>query len=88
MEMTDLQFRILDCLYFVEPFPRIVEEVSEPPAVVADELKTMIHRRWVQVFIFDEQKNDYFPSPTHDVDHFERYAFLATKEGLLRHNGR
>lgn len=86
-EMNDVQFDILDSLYFVEPYAYILEEVSHPPAVVKDELRQMIDKGWVQVMRFDEEKGDYLRTSIYDADQMEDYAFLATKEGLLRHNG-
>ncbi|MBX3100891.1 MAG: hypothetical protein KF690_00115 [Bacteroidetes bacterium] len=87
-ELTDIQFRILDALYFVEPFDNIVSEVGGSPAVVAAELKELITRRWVQVMAFDPRSQDYVPTFFHDADNMHAYHYLATKEGLLKHNGR
>mgnify|MGYP001347513760 CR=1 FL=1 len=87
MELTDLQFRILDSIYFVEPFEKIVEESGAPEKVVADELKTMISRRWVQVMKFDPNRNDFVTTLFYDGDNLKECSFLATKEGLLLHNG-
>lgn len=88
MELNDTQFAILDALYFVEPFQHIVEEVGEPRAVVGAELKTLIDRRLVQVMEFDPHRQDYVKTPFLDGDKLDEYHYLATKEGLLAHNGR
>lgn len=87
-DLTDLQFDILDCLYFVEPFDRIVEEVREPAAIVGAEIKEMIARKWVQPMQYDEQAGDYMPTFFHDADDMRAYHYLATKKGLMLHNGR
>jgi hypothetical protein len=87
MDLNDIQFRILDALYFVEPFERLLEEVGGSEAIVSDELKTLISRRLVQVMRFDETRNDYVKSPVMDVDNMRHYAYLATREGLMAHNG-
>lgn len=86
-ELNDIQFKILDAVYFVEPFANILEEVEEPKAVLIDELRTLIDRGWIQVMAYDETRGDYQRSPIYDSDHMEDYAYLATKEGLLKHNG-
>ncbi|MCS7029397.1 MAG: hypothetical protein NZ519_11595 [Bacteroidia bacterium] len=88
MELTPLQYEILDKIYFVEPFHRIVEEVKSPANVVADELKNLIAKQWVQVLKYDEQIKDYIKTEIYDIDNLEDYFFLITKEGLLKHNGR
>jgi hypothetical protein len=85
--LTDLQFQLLDSLYFVESFAHVVEEAEAPVPVVIDELRTMIDRGWVQVMEFDRQKGDYVRTAIYDSDHMDRYHYLATKEGLMRHNG-
>lgn len=87
-DLTDLQYRILDSLYFVEPFDTIVGEAGETPAIVGAELKTLIARRLVQVMAFDEKSQDYLPTYLHDADDLRAYHYLATREGLLKHNGR
>jgi len=85
--LTELQFDILDCIYFVEPLDKILEEVDHPRPVVIDELKNMIDKGWVQVMGYDEQANDYLRTHIFDSDNLQEFRFLATKEGLLRHNG-
>ncbi|MCS7077461.1 MAG: hypothetical protein NZ455_12165 [Bacteroidia bacterium] len=88
MELSPLQYEILDKIYFVEPFHRIVEEVNSPPNIIADELKNLIVKRWVQVLRYDEQIKDYVKTEIYDTDNLQAYFFLITKEGLLKHNGR
>jgi len=45
-ELTELQFQILDSLYFVESFEHVREEAEVPIPIVVDELRTMIDRGW------------------------------------------
>ena len=85
--LNDLQFDILDALYFVEPFANILEEVHTSRPILIDELRTMIDRGWIQVMEFDKEQGDYYRSTIFDTDRLELYFFLATKEGLLKHNG-
>jgi hypothetical protein len=86
--LSEEQFRILDCLYFVEPFATLLNETGLPRPIIAAELQTMIAKRWIQVMIYDETVKDYVPTSIHDVDRWDDFFFLATKEGLLKHNGR
>ena len=85
--LTDLQFQILDSIYFVESFEHIVEEAEQPVPIVVDELRTMIDRGWVQVMVFDDGKEDYVRTAIYDADNMQNYHYLATKNGLLKHNG-
>ena len=86
-ELNDIQFQILDAVYFVEPFDRIIEEVEATRPVIIAEIRTLLVRDWIQVMVFDEEKNDYQRTAIFDNDHMEEYYFLATKKGLLKHNG-
>ncbi len=85
--LNEVQFDILDAIYFVEPLEHILEETEASRPVVIDELRTMIDRGWVQVMVHDEAKGDYVRTGIFDSDNMEEFYFLATKEGLLRHNG-
>jgi hypothetical protein len=86
--LTDLQFRILDSLYFVEPFETILAEAGAPENLVAADLRALISRRWVQAMHFDPKAQDYVSSAIYDTSDLRAYRYLATKEGLLVHSGR
>ncbi|MEZ4684599.1 MAG: hypothetical protein R3B47_00575 [Bacteroidia bacterium] len=85
--LNELQFDIIDCLYFVEPYENIIEDVGRPEPIVRDELRTLIDRGYVNVLIFDEANGDYHKTAIYDVDNMRDYFYLASKDGLLRHNG-
>lgn len=88
-ELNDIQFDILDALYFVESYEHILQDTLHyPEPVVRAELKTLIDRGWVQVMRFEEAKGDYVRTAIYDLDNMHHFFYLATKEGLLRHNGR
>ena len=52
-ELSDIDFDILNVLYFVEPFEKIMEEVAAPPKIVADCLKHLIAKKYVVAMRFD-----------------------------------
>ena len=58
-EIDEVEFEVLNVLYFVEPFEKILEEVSFPSNIVADVLKTLIHKKWVVAMKWDEAIQDY-----------------------------
>lgn len=88
MELTKLQFAVLDSLYFPEPFENILEEVAQPRPVVLAELRELIDKTFVQVLRWDDTAQDFLPSPFLDADNMQDFRFLATRKGLLAHNGR
>jgi hypothetical protein len=85
--LNELQFDIIDCLYFVESYENILEDVGKPEPFVRDELRTLIDRGYVNVLIFDEEDGEYHKTPIFDSDNMKDYHYLASKDGLLKHNG-
>lgn len=87
-ELSDIESRILDSLFFVETFQNIVKECGEKPAVVGDVLEQLIHKKFVAPMKWDDEKSDYVRSFIYDRDDLSAYAYLATKEGLMILHGR
>ena len=87
-ELNDIEYDILNALYFVEPFEHILAECNAKPSVVADVLKQLIHRKFVVAMQWDDEKKEFIRSFMYDSDDMNRYHYLATKNGLLAHNGR
>lgn len=87
-EIDEIEYEVLNCLYFVEPFDKILEEVHHPAPVVGDVLKGLIRKKMVIAMRWDEPAGDYVRSFIYDTDNLHAYSYLATKEGLLAHNSR
>lgn len=87
MDINEIQFRILDALYFVEPFETLLEEVGASENIIANELRQLISHRYVQAMRYDNATEDYVPSTVFNSDDLREFRYLATKEGLLKHNG-
>ncbi|MFN4082796.1 MAG: hypothetical protein ACK4K9_04130 [Bacteroidia bacterium] len=87
-ELSEIEWEILNAIYFVEPFEHIVQEVNAPVPVIADCLKQLIHKRFVVALEWNEEKQDYIKTFMYDTDNMCSYRYLATKEGLLAHNSR
>lgn len=85
--MNDVQFQILDALYFVEPYENILAEVEATEPVLSAELRELVAKGWVQAMEWSDQAGDYVRSRFHDSDDLARFHYLATREGLLRHAG-
>jgi DNA-binding MarR family transcriptional regulator len=84
--MTNLEFEVLDQLYFVESFQKIKEELNLEEDSLKNVLKDMIEKGWIKCFA------DRYTEVIMDTKQFEEkyhlYQYLATKEGLLAHNSR
>jgi len=84
--MTDLQYDILDELYFVQPFEYIVKSTDISENIVKKELLLMIEKGWVKCF--DHQQEEVWDVLTSFDTNFFQYKYLASKAGLLAHNSK
>lgn len=82
--MTDIEFQILDELYFVCPFDKLQALTGIERDALKMQLAGLYQKDWIKCFrsVSEELSEK-------EVD-FEReiesYFFLATKKGLLAHN--
>lgn len=86
--LTDIEYDILGATYFVESFEHILEDCKERPAIVADVLKQLIHKKYIVPMKWDEEKTEYIRSFMYDTDDMHAYHYLITKEGLMAHNSK
>jgi len=80
IHLNTVQKAIINSLTFAEPFDTLVEEVSEVEAVIADELKSLIDKRCVQVLeeIDGKLKKSFY----YDSDNMREFRYQATAAGL------
>ncbi len=82
--MTDLEFDILDELYFVISFDELVENSGHSEDDVVNVLKELYNRKWIRVLLTVEKDED---PKSIDLDrNYEKYLYLASKQGLFAHN--
>lgn len=86
--MEKLEYEILGCLYFVEPFNRLCEEVSASEPEIKDALRNLIGQHYVTTYIFNIRNNKYEQTALYDTDDLESYCFGATQKGINLHNNR
>jgi hypothetical protein len=85
--VNDIEFDILDELYFVTSFKELKQQLGVPEEQLCQNLKTLAKSGFLKCL---------FPDPDSEIEFEERlfsenyrnYFFLATKEGLLQHNSR
>lgn len=82
--MTTLEFDILDELYFVTPFARLLDEVEVDEVELKGGLQTLLDKKWVRCMstVDDEVEEDVLDFE----NHYKDYHYLATKKGLMAHN--
>lgn len=80
--MTDIEYNILDELYFIINFKQLVSETQLSEETLKVELRKLIDKNWVRAF----------SSPDEEIDHsnfeqlYSSLYYLASKKGLLAHN--
>jgi len=85
--MNEIEYEIIDELYFVTSFPDIAQALSLEEEELCRNLLDLIKQGYVKA---------YFPDPDTEVELAEqqfkqncnKYFFLATKAGLIVHNSR
>ena len=87
-ELTQVEYDVLNELYFVETFDKILEEVNSPSNIVKDSLRFLIEHKFVTAMRWDESQNEYVRSNIYDGDNMHAYAYVATRKGLLEHYAR
>jgi len=86
--MSDLEFSVLDELYFVTSFDSLSESVPATEAELISTLTFLLDKKFIHQLIFDEAKKDYTKLEIYDRDVLKQTSFVASKEGLLLHNSR
>ena len=82
--MSDIEFDILDELYFVTSFGQLALALDMDEKMLKNSLEGLLKKGWIECLISPEDETPVRPA------HFEReyrnYYYLATKAGLLAHN--
>ena len=81
--MTNIEFEILDELYFVISFDELLAELDFDKELLVNELRKLYQKGWIRVYdgIDKELENHVLLDES-----FSKYRFLASKKGLSEHN--
>ncbi len=82
--MTDLEFDVLDELYFLQPYSHLLKTLDMGEEEIKSTLRELLEKGWVKCY----------KSPSEELDldqvdfenSFAKYHYLASKAGLLAHN--
>lgn len=84
--MNEVEYDIMDQLYFVTSFEDIKQQTGLEDDVILSVLWNFINKDWVKCFKDPEKevevREDDFRTK------FEKYHYLASKQGLFAHNVR
>lgn len=82
--MSDLEFEVLDELYFVTHFRELLKSTGLEDNELKPVLIKLYKKDWIRCFTEPDEEID-----QKDIDlevRFRNYYYLASKEGLMAHN--
>ena len=82
--MTDLEFEILDELYFVQTFDALLDSININEDELKHSLSQLIKKGWVKCM--NSLTEEVLADIPEFEDRYKNYFYLATKAGLLAHN--
>ena len=83
--MSDLEFDVLDELYFITSFGQLCRTLPLAEEEVKEALRDLVAKGWVKCF--DGDARELVSELNFDGQHAQ-YHYLATKAGLFAHNSR
>ena len=76
----------MDELYFVIEYKELIEATEEEKSNIDETIKHLLKNGHVKQLLFNKSINDYQPTPLTDFINLEKYAYLASKQGMLAHH--
>lgn len=83
--MTDLEFDVLDELYFVISFDELKSATELDAETLRNVLQGLLSKGWIKCF--RDHVEELNPEELNFDHDYMQYDYLASKEGLLAHNG-
>ncbi len=84
--VTDLEYDVLDELYFVIPFRQLQDTLELKEDELRNVLQTLFRKGWAKCMDAEHQE---LASDEIDFPHrYREYLYLATKAGLMAHHGK
>ncbi|MBC7923741.1 MAG: transporter [Ferruginibacter sp.] len=84
--MSDLEFDVLDELYFVTSFGQLCRTLQLAEQEVKEILRALVGKGWVKCF--DGDTKEVVVSELSFDERYAQYHYLATKAGLFAHHSR
>ena len=84
--MTDQEFDLLDELYFVQPYAYLKEELGWSDEELLHTLERLHQKGWLKCY--DKMDEEVYESHVDLKSNYQSYFYLASKKGLMAHNGR
>ena len=85
--VTNPEYDLLDELYFVTPFRTLLEKTGLPVAELREQLRSLLEQDLIRSY-WPDPDTELAYEPTSYGAIATDASYLASKEGLLRHNTR
>ncbi|MBS0000979.1 MAG: hypothetical protein KFF73_18490 [Cyclobacteriaceae bacterium] len=82
--MSDLEFDVLDELYFVQPYEQLRSTLSWDDDMLRDTLEKLLDKGWIRCYI--NPSEEIFKVDIDFEISYRNYFYLASKAGLFAHN--
>lgn len=82
--MTDIEFEILDELYFVKTIQELCHILALEEAILVKEIGSLLEKKWVK--ILDLADHEIEITIEEYLSNYNQYRFNITKKGLIAHN--
>jgi hypothetical protein len=82
--MTELEYDILDELYFITSFNELVDRVDLDQESLKRILKSMFIKGWIRCY--SSPFEEIFPGDVDLENEYVKYLYTASKAGLRAHN--
>ncbi|MCY7410211.1 MAG: hypothetical protein LH473_08050 [Chitinophagales bacterium] len=86
--MKDLEFAVLDELYFVTSFSSLSQATNIDEQKLVDAIESLLNKKYITQLIMEPGMKDFEKLETPDFSILPKSFFVATKDGLLEHNSR
>jgi len=85
--MSDLEWDILDHVYFMNGFQNIRDAVYATPEVLENALVDLLRGGFLRQLVYSEPHADFVDVEPFAPTRFANSQFVITKKGLLAHTG-
>ena len=82
--MTELEYDILDEIYFVQSFDTLRNGLDLDPETLVRMLKSMFIKGWIRCYT--NPSEEIFQWDIDLESEYEQYLYVASKAGMLAHN--
>jgi len=82
--MSDLEYDVIDELYFVQSYGHLKETLSWDEDMLRDTLRKLLEKGWIKCYINPNQ--EIFEDEIDFETSYRKYYYLASKSGLFAHN--